>query len=282
MTDQPAMTSESEIAEIERLASEASPGEWIKGIWGGWCHKKHALGYHPGPPDCKYDYVLRNDAPCVSLDGHRELIGYGESGPILCEADANFIAASRTAVPRLCATIRALQAELAATRAEIERLKKDVEEHLTIQCDIQECLNAYKAERDTLAAELASALDGAASLAQAEIEWVCEQHPDKFFPHDDCTGPLMPAMSAIEKLQAELAAAKRADQNQVDYAVQYRNLAIKYGAKPDEMLHPYDRKLCESGNSMDEGIQLLGDVWDENERLQAELAAARAELAGKP
>jgi len=25
-----------------------------------------------------------------------------------------------------------------------------------------------------------------------DVHWVCEEHPDKEFPHDDCAGPGMP------------------------------------------------------------------------------------------
>lgn len=29
-------------------------------------------------------------------------------------------------------------------------------------------------------------------------EWVCEQHPDQEFPHDDCAGPGIPKMEITE------------------------------------------------------------------------------------
>jgi hypothetical protein len=29
-------------------------------------------------------------------------------------------------------------------------------------------------------------------------EWVCEQHPDRPFPHDDCPGPGMPPLRAFD------------------------------------------------------------------------------------
>lgn len=44
---------------------------------------------------------------------------------------------------------------------------------------------------------------GAASDIGAEVQdrggWVCEQHPDRPFPHDDCAGPGMPALPPIRR-----------------------------------------------------------------------------------
>jgi hypothetical protein len=34
-------------------------------------------------------------------------------------------------------------------------------------------------------------------------KWVCEQHPDKPWPHDDCAGPGMPPLRAFDAFDDE-------------------------------------------------------------------------------
>ena len=71
-------------------------------------------------------------------------------------------------------------------------------------------------------------------------------------------------------------------QNAVDTVVHYRNLAIKCGASPDDMLGVYDRKLCVDHNPDDRDGYDFSDnreTWAEVEKVTAERDAARAELA---
>lgn len=35
-------------------------------------------------------------------------------------------------------------------------------------------------------------------------EWVCEAHPDKPFPHDDCPGPGMLSEETIARMEREV------------------------------------------------------------------------------
>ena len=53
-------------------------------------------------------------------------------------------------------------------------------------------------------------------------------------------------------------------QRYTDGIVHYRNLAIDCGAKPEQMLNAYDRKLCEVGLGDDEpGYWSQEDHYDE-------------------
>lgn len=70
-------------------------------------------------------------------------------------------------------------------------------------------------------------------------------------------------------------------QNAVDTVVHYRNLAIKCGASPDDMLGVYDRKLCVDHNPDDRDGYDFSDnreTWAEVEKVTAERDAARAEV----
>ena len=70
-------------------------------------------------------------------------------------------------------------------------------------------------------------------------------------------------------------------QNAVDTVIHYRNLAIKCGAAPDDMLGAYDRKLCVDHNPNDrDGYDFSGnrETWAEVEKVTAERDAARAEV----
>lgn len=71
-------------------------------------------------------------------------------------------------------------------------------------------------------------------------------------------------------------------ENAAELTVHYRNLAIVLGAKPEQMLGQYDRKLCESGInpddtsngyylSINEELDNLKLLWQENEELREEL-----------
>lgn len=35
------------------------------------------------------------------------------------------------------------------------------------------------------------------------MEWICEQHPDKPWPHDDCAGPGMPKVEPVEPAEVK-------------------------------------------------------------------------------
>ena len=93
-----------DLGELERLESQATPGPW---------HSEEAGGFHKGEI-----FNVREDGTgsdvvattyCGSFDGH------GAN-------NARFIAAIRNATPDLFREVRTLRADLAATRAEVERL----------------------------------------------------------------------------------------------------------------------------------------------------------------
>lgn len=58
------------------------------------------------------------------------------------------------------------------------------------------------------------------------------------------------------------------EQRRIDEIVHYRNLAIAFGAPPEQMLNAFDRDLCERG--LADSVEFLReapDIWEENERL---------------
>ncbi len=76
-------------------------------------------------------------------------------------------------------------------------------------------------------------------------------------------------------------------QRHVDHVCHYRNLAIVLGAKPNQMLTDYDKKLCEKGIDPDDNgggyhwsvrdcIEEVEDLWQKNEELRAEAERLRA------
>lgn len=101
MTDQPVMMTEEEIAALERLAESATGGPW------NYCGAKR----NGAPCECGMVFgdkgsVYVHYPPDVNVvDPVRNKMG--------AIADSLFIAASRTAVPRLIEAYRHLQAELA-------------------------------------------------------------------------------------------------------------------------------------------------------------------------
>jgi hypothetical protein len=98
------------LEEIEARASAATPGPWRQGDWSGRCHQSHYP--HPGPPECRYEYELRQDgswASHVARENPITLIGGHDNGPWLDPADAAFIAHSREDVPWLIAEVKRLR-----------------------------------------------------------------------------------------------------------------------------------------------------------------------------
>ena len=90
----------STLADLRRIHDAATPGEWLQGDWHGTCHLPEHRNGHPGRPHCRYDYELvtatRSGASVVSLPEENVcLIGWGENGPILSEADAQAIVTYR-------------------------------------------------------------------------------------------------------------------------------------------------------------------------------------------
>jgi hypothetical protein len=78
---------------------------------------------------------------------------------------------------------------------------------------------------------------------------------------------------------------KEITQEHVDRLIHYRNLAIVLGAKPENMLGDYDRKLCERGIDPNEEMHGMGantseqlgelkNLWDKVEELENQLAMA--------
>lgn len=77
------------------------------------------------------------------------------------------------------------------------------------------------------------------------------------------------------------------DQRWVDEVVFYRNLAIMHGAGPNEMTNDWDRRIAEAGISIEpsegphrdyesaDARREVMDIWDTNERLEAEIAQLR-------
>lgn len=86
---------------LRELAEGATPGPWKQGMVSGRCRKpSHGKSHHPGPlgkDPCVYAYTISNadDYECrhVSIEPNITLIGSDESGPVLSESNAAFIAA---------------------------------------------------------------------------------------------------------------------------------------------------------------------------------------------
>lgn len=96
----------------------------------------------------------------------------------------------------------------------------------------------------------------------------------------------------IDKIRAALEKEQQVTQHLTDSAVHYRNLAIVLGAKPEQMMGEFDRKLCEDGINPDETSggyhvsvnQQLGELketWGENDKLRAALRALLEEAEDK-
>lgn len=83
-----------------------TPTPWWKGSWSGQCHKKH----EHGNSDCKYDYTQNTESPCISsMKEGVELIGYDDYGPILSQANAEFIVRAVNEYDSLLAENRSLK-----------------------------------------------------------------------------------------------------------------------------------------------------------------------------
>lgn len=93
-----------DLDELERLAAAASSGPWRPSSW------KEAR------------FVTKADGVCL-WDETGALDGAGE--PEMAEADAAFIAASRTAVPELVAEVRRLRRELNQAVLELDMARRD-------------------------------------------------------------------------------------------------------------------------------------------------------------
>ncbi len=64
----------------------------------------------------------------------------------------------------------------------------------------------------------------------------------------------------------------------VDHVCHYRNLAIKLGAKPENMLGKYDRDLAAQGVSDDmDGVEDTPELWDELEAAEARVRDVEAD-----
>lgn len=114
MPDKPAPLTVSELAELARLAAEATPGPWTT-----------------GGPDSIGQWQIFDDAwevaNATAYSPKERRYGAKHSGPNAEEADANaaFIAASRSAVPRLLATVTALQADVDRLRARTHEIQAE-------------------------------------------------------------------------------------------------------------------------------------------------------------
>lgn len=65
----------------------------------------------------------------------------------------------------------------------------------------------------------------------------------------------------------------------IDAICHYRAKAIMLGAKPTDMLTPFDRELCEKGIPDDIGAAFdVTDIWDELEKAEKERDELRAEV----
>jgi hypothetical protein len=93
--------SEEQIAEWERLASEAAPGPW-------------------------YTRPSQDDGLDVMADSPAPVFTWAEG------VDADFVVAARSAVPALIAEVRSLRREMEGARAEFESVLADVNE--AIRC----------------------------------------------------------------------------------------------------------------------------------------------------
>ena len=92
---------------------------------------------------------------------------------------------------------------------------------------------------------------------------------------------------ALERLKVAEADAKYV-REAVDGICYYRNLAIGLGAKPEQMLGPSDKKLCEDGIDLTEDcpdyfcmrdqLAEIGGQWEHIEKLEAEIQRLRNEL----
>jgi hypothetical protein len=141
------------LAEIERRTEEATPGPWSARV------RHH-----------------RNDWVVDSERVHQlcELRGVNTSANLSVGADAALIAAARSDVPRLCASLRAAWAERDEAWEEVEDVVAEARE-------IKDAQDALLAERDALRAEVKRLRGEAESLTEDIIcpgcdssgDWVC-------------------------------------------------------------------------------------------------------------
>ncbi len=98
-------------------------------------------------------------------------------------------------------------------------------------------------------------------------------------PLEDALAGLARWKFEAEELRRQLAESKAAETRRVDATVQYRNLAISLGAKPEQMVDRYDRGLCECGLNAADDLGAYPDAWEEVEQLENQRDEALAKLA---
>ena len=114
---------DNELDRLDALAQAATPGPWLQGMWSGICERPDHSPPHPGPTECIYTQYLRTYREVlgyVSVAPDVTLIGGHDQGAWLAPPDAEFIAASRTALPALVAEIRRLRRQLAGLQAFVD------------------------------------------------------------------------------------------------------------------------------------------------------------------
>jgi hypothetical protein len=106
-------------------------------------------------------------------------------------------------------------------------------------------------------------------------------------PHRHLTG----LFASLDLARRERDEARNDSQGMVDAVIYYRNLAISYGAKPEQMRGASDKKLCESGDfefddphsfSLRDSVEEREAMWSavsERDLARAELAKSEAACA---
>lgn len=87
---------------------------------------------------------------------------------------------------------------------------------------------------------------------------------------------LLDALDAAEEERDKFAKDSDLASRLVDGYCDYRNLAIRLGAKPEQMRDRHDRELCERGIGDEWSGPEGPEVWDELEAAEERLAAVRA------
>jgi hypothetical protein len=129
------------------------------------------------------------------------------------------------------------------------------------------CGSSTRLEEEQLMADLRKELEE----AQEKLRLV--EHNASLYPPEKQIEILQ---NKIDELGDLYDKERDASQKFVDLSCYYRNLAIKLGAKPDDMLNRYDRMLVEKRLLDNEEIGNAPELWEEIEKLEGEIERLKA------
>lgn len=212
---QTAAMTPAELAELEALEAAATPGPWEADEWygmddGGWC----AVGPHHQCSDDEDDCDDSPDSP-----PHQR-----------AKADARFIAAARSALPRLLARVRELEVELERDGVGGRRRRRAAAEKVKQWKELEAQRDAARAQLAEAERHLEDSEEELGSLKEAITEHLPQYTVDDGTSEpDDATEweRLEYAGDELKRLGAQLAACQR----ERDEAVRLlRGVMVRAGA----------------------------------------------------